>query len=129
MLKKKDMYHRYDKEMQKLFEAGYAEAAPTGESLEKTWYLPHQAVINSRKPEKLRVVFDCASKFQNESLNDKCYKGPNLTNSLLGVLMRFRQHQFAGTADIESMYYQVRVPESDRDALRFLWYAPDGNVK
>ena len=128
MLKKKGLYDRYDNEIQKLFVAGYAEEVPSGEVSEKTWYLPHQAVLNSKKPEKLRVVFDCASKYQNESLNDKCYKGPNLTNALLGVLLRFRQHEFACTADVESMYYQVRVPVGDRNALRFLWYGSSGHV-
>ena len=36
--------------------------------------------------------------------------------------MRFRQYRFAIIADIEAMYLQVRVPENDRNALRFLWY-------
>ncbi|XP_076038296.1 uncharacterized protein LOC143023594 [Oratosquilla oratoria] len=31
------------------------------------------------------------------------------------------------TADIETMYYQVKVPEDDRDYLRFLWWK-DGQI-
>lgn len=31
-------------------------------------------------------------------------------------------------ADIESMFYQVRVPDEDTDLLRFLWW-PEGNLK
>ncbi|XP_028406776.1 uncharacterized protein LOC114529218 [Dendronephthya gigantea] len=30
-------------------------------------------------------------------------------------------------ADVEAMFYQVRVPSSDCDALRFLWW-PDGDL-
>lgn len=30
-------------------------------------------------------------------------------------------------ADIESMFYQVRVPEKDTDLLRFLWW-PNGRL-
>lgn len=31
-------------------------------------------------------------------------------------------------ADIEAMYYQVRVPEEDTDLLRFLWW-PEGDIR
>ena len=33
----------------------------------------------------------------------------------------------AFTADIESMFYEVRVPSNQRDFLRFLWW-PEGNL-
>ena len=35
------------------------------------WYLPHHAVFHPHKPDKLRVVFDCAAKFRGTSLNDQ----------------------------------------------------------
>ena len=54
-------------------------------------------------------------------------QGPDLTSSLIGVLTRFRQEPVAFTADIESMFYQVRVPEGQRDWLRFLWW-PGGDL-
>lgn len=53
-------------------------------------------------------------------------QGPDLTNKLLGVLLRFRQGSVAVMGDIEAMYHQVRVDPGDRDALRFLWWK-DGN--
>ncbi|KAJ8033471.1 hypothetical protein HOLleu_23720 [Holothuria leucospilota] len=74
------------------------------------------------KPEKTRIVFDCASKFQNVSLNDEVYQGPDLTNKLLGVLMRFRQNHIAIMADIRAMFHQVKVSPGDQDVLRFLWW-------
>lgn len=55
------------------------------------------------------------------SLNTELLQGPDLTNSLVGVLLRFRQEPIAMTADIKSMFYQVRVPRSDVYFLRFLW--------
>ena len=64
---------------------------------------------------------------RGKSLNDLLLKGPDLTNSLLGVLTRFRQERVAVMADIEAMFHQVRVPECDRSFLRFLWW-PDGDL-
>ena len=74
------------------------------------------------KPGKIRVVFDCSTKFMGNSLNDMLYKGPNLTNSLVGVLSRFREDRVAVIADIESMFYQVTVPDCDSSFPRFLWW-------
>ena len=44
--------------------------------------------------------------------------GPDLTNQIIGVLIRFRQEPIAIMADIESMFYQV--PEKHQNFLRFL---------
>ena len=85
-------------------------------------------MFHPQKPDKVRVVFDCSAKFQGTSLNDQLLQGPDLTNTLVGVLTRFRQEQIAFMSDIEAMFYQVRVSPSDCDYLRFLWW-PDGNLK
>ena len=128
-LDKRSLTEKYDAEIQKLLDKGYAEAVTHDQTDGKTWYLPHHAVLNSKKPDKLRVVFDCAARFQGSSLNDRCYQGPDLNNRLLDVLLRFRQHQFAVMSDIESMFHQVRIPIYDRDALRFLWYDKHGRMR
>ena len=47
--------------------------------------------------------------------------GPDLLQNLIHVLLRFRQHQFAMSADIEGMFLQVGVPDCDQPSLRFLW--------
>ena len=91
------------------------------------WYLPHHPVFHPKKPDKVRVVFDCSAKHLGTSLNDQLLQGPDLTNSLVGVLSRFREEQIALMADVEAMFHQVRVRPSDCDALRFLWW-PDGNL-
>ncbi|XP_068206201.1 uncharacterized protein [Palaemon carinicauda] len=91
------------------------------------WYLPHHGVYNQRKPDKIRVVFDCSAKFNGISLNGQLLQGPDLTNSLIGVLTRFREHQVAFTCDVESMFYQVKVPKHQYNHLRFLWW-PNGDI-
>ena len=65
--------------------------------------------------------------FSNTSLKDQLLQGPDLTNSLVGVLSRFREDHLALMSDVEAKFHQVRVRPSDCDALRFLWW-PDGNL-
>ena len=47
-------------------------------------------------------------------------QGHDLTNTLLGVLLRFRQGKVAFTGDIKTMFFQVKVDTRDCDSLRFL---------
>ena len=47
---------------------------------------------------------------------------PDLTNQSIGVLIRFRPEPNAIIADIESMFYQVSVPEKHQNFLRILWW-------
>jgi len=54
--------------------------------------------------------------------------GPDLTNSLLGMLLCFSQERVAIIGDVECMFYQVKVAKSDRDYLQFFWW-PDGNIQ
>ena len=113
----------YVAQMTKYIDKGYAEPVPTSQltrSDGRVNYLPHHAVVYPVKG-KLRVVFDPKAKSGGTSLNEHLLQGPDLTNSLLGVLLRFREGQHAVTADVQEMFHQVKVPEQDRDVLRFLW--------
>ena len=92
----------------------------------KVWYIPHHGVHHPKKG-TLRVVFDCGASFKGTSLNSKLLQGPDLTNSLLGVLTRFRQESVAVMADIQAMYHQVKVARNDADFLRFLSW-PNGDL-
>ena len=87
----------------------------------KEWYLPHHPVLNPNKPGRVRRVCNAASKYKEVCLNDKLLAGPDLLHGLIGTIFRFREGPIALTADIESMFLQVQVPEQDRSCLRFLW--------
>ena len=114
-----------------LIKDGFTEKVPDCDLRQtdgRLWYIPHHGVYHHKKPEKLRVVFDCSAQFHGASLNNELFQGPNLTNNLVIVLVRFRQDQVAVMGDIRSMFHQVRVPEADRDLLRFLcWPSGDFN--
>ena len=51
-----------------------------------------------------------------------------MTNTLVGVLTRFRQDPVAFLADIEAMFCQVRVSPEHRKFLKFLWWK-DGDYE
>ena len=127
LLKNDKMFNDYKAFMKTNIEKGYVKVAPTSSTPDRTWYIPHHGVYHPRKPEKIRVVFDCTAKYQGYCLNQELIQGPDLTNQLVGVLLRFRQEPVAVMGDIEAMFYQVRVPEQFHDNLRFLWW-PDGDL-
>ncbi|XP_062594609.1 uncharacterized protein LOC134256031 [Saccostrea cucullata] len=107
--------------MEKIFQNGHAEPAPPLKTNEEKWYLPIFGVFHPKKS-KIRVVFDSSAKCQGVSLNDVLMTGPDLTNSLIGVLLKFRKEKVAVTADIEQMFFNFYVHEEDRNFLRFLWF-------
>ena len=120
---------RYVDAIEGYLSEGYASLVPdpNHKTDSTVWFLPHDPVINPKKPEKVRVVFDCAAKHKGMCLNDALMQGPNLANELIGVLIQFRKEQIAVTGDIRAMFYQVRVEPKDANALRFLWW-PSGDL-
>ena len=109
-----------------LLEKGYARKVSCDYPEGKNWFIPHHGVYHPRKG-KLRVVWDCSSSTGGVSLNDLLLQGPDLTNDLLGVLIRFREEKIAFMADIEAMFYQVKVPKNQRGFFQFLWWE-DGDT-
>jgi hypothetical protein len=119
------LHSMYADSMTKLFDKGYAVELTEDEAArhtDKTWYLPHHAVFHPRKPDKIRVVFDAASQHHGVSLNSQLLSGPDLINSLLGILLRFRERPVAIVGDIEGFFSQIAVPEEDTESLRFLYW-------
>ena len=88
---------------------------------QKIWYLPHHPVQNPNKTGKIRRVANAASNYRGQSLNSNLLTGPDLLNSLLGIMLRFCEHPVAILADIESMFMQTAVKQEDQSAHRFLW--------
>ena len=80
--------------MKEYVDKGYAQPLTTTEFLSKSgreYYLPHHGVENTNKS-KIRIVFDAAA-YGGLSLNSNLLKGPDVTSSLVGVLVRFREGQ------------------------------------
>ena len=93
-----------------------------------TNYIPHHAVTNVNKRNKVRIVFDAGAKAKGKSLNEHLLKGLDFFNNLVGVLLKFCERQFAIIGDITQTFHQVQVLPVDRDALRFLWCFPKDSL-
>ncbi|XP_070180041.1 uncharacterized protein [Littorina saxatilis] len=121
---KDSMYAQdYCKFMSEIIESGHAEKIPRDEvENDRSWYIPHHGVYHDKKPGKIRVVFDCSAQKHGQSLNGALLQGPDLFNSLVGVLCRFRKGEIAFSCDVEKMFHQFHVTKEHRDFLRFLWW-------
>ena len=54
-------------------------------------------------------------------LRKNLLRGLDHLYSLFAILLRFHRDKLAVMSDIEQMYHQVNLKESDQDALRFVW--------
>ena len=87
-------------------------------------YLPHHGVVRQdSQTTKLRIVYNGSARALGDqySLNDCLQTGPNHIPKLFNILIRFRWHKIAITADIEKAFLMIGIDQADRDFLRFLW--------
>jgi hypothetical protein len=86
-------------------------------------YIPHHFVLKeSSTTTKFRVVFDASAKTSNgKSLNDNLLVGATIQDSLFNIMIRFRNHPVAFTADIAKMYRQILVDPADVNYQRIVW--------
>jgi len=117
------MLDDYDAIIREQLEDGVVEKAST-EVTGKKFYLPHRPVIRENaETTKMRVVYDASARERDgvPSLNECLHTGPSLNNLLWSVITRQRFHPVALTGDLRRVFLQIRVRESERDALRFHW--------
>ena len=117
-------FKAYDDIIKAQIENRIVERAPVASDANKEFYLPHKPVFREgAETTKLRVVYDASAKSSRESpsLNECLEKGPPLQNLLWNILVRNRFKPYAITADIQKAFLQIRIRESDCDALCFHW--------
>ena len=86
----------------------------------KTWFFPHHGVYNPRKMGKIRIVFDCSTEYNGVSINKKLMSGPDLTNQIISILVKFGEYFVTIMVEIEAMFYQVFVAYQRRKLLSFI---------
>lgn len=111
---------KYVEFMHEMLELGHmVEATEDPKPDEMVYYIPHHGIMSSKR---FRVVFDgsCLTKL-GISLNSAQFVGPKLQRDLFEILMRFRRHKIAISADIRKMYRQVRLVPSQWNLQRIFW--------
>ena len=118
-----ELFSAYDKIMKDQESEGIIEEVNC-EGHGKVFYLPHKPVIRENaESTKIRIVYDAAARENNEanSLNDCLETGPPLQNMIWDIIARNRLRPITVAGDLKQAFLQIRVRESDRDALRFHW--------
>ena len=118
------LYEQYEQKLEGWLKSGYTEKTSFKEP---QFFLPHFPVIRQDKTTtKVRPVMDAAARSRGpdgvpKCLNDALLEGPRLINSIVDVLLRFRQNRIALIGDLREMFLQVLLPEADRAYHKFLW--------
>ena len=122
LLKNPVLKAQYSSVINEYIDSGHATEVDEIE-VDKMHFLPHHAVFKmSSSTTKVRVVFDGSAKTESGlSLNDCQFTGPTLQRDLFSILLSFRQHLIAVTADCAKMYRQVWVDDTHRNRQCILW--------
>ncbi|XP_028161950.1 uncharacterized protein LOC114353953 isoform X1 [Ostrinia furnacalis] len=87
------------------------------------YFIPHHGVIReSSSTTKLRVVFDASAPTSSGvSLNDLQMVGPVVQDDLFSILIRFRQHKYVISGDVEKMYRAIELNPIQRPLQKILF--------
>ena len=115
----------YDNQVQDMVQRGVARKL-TKEELNDykgpIHYISHHKVLKpDSKSTPVRIVFNSSANYMGHVLNEYWAKGPDLLNSLLGILVQFRENEVAFIGDIKKMYHTVKTTVLDQHTHRFLW--------
>ncbi|XP_076394339.1 uncharacterized protein LOC143265527 [Megachile rotundata] len=123
LAKDNNLKQQYSTFLKEYLELGHMCEITENNIIQEGYYIPHHAVIrNESLTTKVRVVFDASAKStSNISLNDSLKVGPTIQDDLMFIIMRFRLHNVVLAADIQKMYRQVKVCDSDSIYQKILW--------
>ncbi|XP_031635226.1 uncharacterized protein LOC116348388, partial [Contarinia nasturtii] len=128
-ISKPDLKIRYSEFLNEYISAGHMREVKNYHP--DSYYLPHHCVLKESTTTKLRVVFNASQTTSNgKSLNEQLALGPMDQNDMVSILMRWRKHRVAFTADLEKMYRQILVNDSQTHLQRILWReSPRASIK
>ncbi|XP_023947649.2 uncharacterized protein LOC112052703 [Bicyclus anynana] len=87
----------------------------------KNYYIPHH-MVQASTSSKYRTVFNASSATSSGlSLNDIQMVGPTVQDDLYSILIRFRQHKYIVTGDIEKMYRAIELNPIQRSLQQIVF--------
>ena len=99
LLKNSQLQDDYKAFVDNFIKKGYVRKVPQ-EQLDrrygKVWYIPHHGVYHQKKPDKIRIVFNCSARYRGTSLNERLLQGSDLTNSGSSPEISTRASRFDG---------------------------------
>ena len=123
-LERQELTNQYAEIIEGQKKEGVIERADEPSITSREFYIPPKPVVRATaESTKLRIVYDGSVRAFSgaPSLNDCLRTGPPLRNKLWSVLVRGRFNRVVISGDLQKAFLQVRVKESDRDAMRFHW--------
>lgn len=120
--RKPEMKEHFVEFMKKTFSKGHAEKAPPLIPTKSVGIPQALAFTTHRSQVKSESSLIQVLSVEMCLLIKCCLKFPDLNNSLVGVLLRFRGEPYAVMTDVEQMFHNFMVSEDHRDYLRFLWF-------
>ncbi|XP_057294660.1 uncharacterized protein LOC130623195 [Hydractinia symbiolongicarpus] len=125
LLKNLEHADTYNRQIQDMIKRGASRIVSTEELNQyrgPIHYISHHAVLKpDSKSTPCRIVFNSSANFHGHVLNEYYAKGPDMLNTLLGVLLRFRENRVALLGDISKMFYAIKIPIRDQMTHLFLW--------
>jgi len=126
LLKNKEAARLYQEQIQDMIDRGVCRKLSEEEILiwiGAIFYICHLSVSNPKsKSTPNRIVFDSSKEYQEVSLNNMCYKGPNAyVNNLVGLLIRWREDRVAVVGDLKKMFNSVFLEDVEQHCHRWLW--------
>ncbi|XP_076660940.1 uncharacterized protein LOC143364533, partial [Halictus rubicundus] len=114
---------QYSEFLREYRDLGHMREVTQHDNTHEGYYIPHHAVFKDEGlSTKIRVVFDASAKSStNISLNNTLRVGPTIQDELIFIIMRFRLHNVVLAADIQKMYRQIKVQDSDAIYQNILW--------
>ena len=120
LAKTPELLKQYGRIIEEQERRGFIERVDSNDHKATIHYIPHHPVRKESPTTPIRIVYDCSCKqsHNSASLNDCLHVGPPFLNDLCAILLRFRQHRFTFSADIEKAFLHVYMDETDRDPLQ-----------
>lgn len=115
-----ELKKQYSEAIHDAIERGYLKKLDA--PLKNTHYIPHHAVFKNSTTTKLRTVYNASQRTSNgKSLNEQLAIGKMVQSSIFELALRWRTFEIAVIADLEKMFKQIKLDESQQHLQVILW--------